>query len=311
MKKMILLGLLVMVEMVVMAQPVKRKAAPKQSENTLLWRVSGKDLSKPTYLFGTMHLICADDIILSDSLTQAIRNADNVYLELDMDNIMEMMGAMTKMKMRNDTTLADLLTKDEYDKVKKFFTEKSAMLPFAMLETYKPLMAASLIMQQQSGAGCDNMISMEQLVMKEAKSNGVKIRGIETMAYQMSIFDSIPYGFQAKQLVKMVEDDGKSSDGNDMKKITDAYRNQQLSAMEEITKSEDIGIGSFTDILLYNRNINWANKLKDLMPGKSMVVAVGAGHLPGEKGLINLLRKQGYTVEPVKNDMIKKKIKEI
>jgi uncharacterized protein len=311
MKKMLLLGLLVLVEMVVMAQPAKKKIPSKESDNTLLWRVSGKDLAKPTYLFGTMHLICADDIILSDSLTRAIENADNVYLELDMDNIMEMMGAMTKMKMRNDTTLADLLTKDEYAKVKMFFTEKSAMLPFSLLETYKPLMAASLIMQQQSGAGCENMISMEQLVMKEAKSHGVKIKGIETMAYQMSIFDSIPYGFQAKQLVKMVEDDGKSSDGNEMKKITEAYRNQQLSAMEEITKSEDIGIGSFTDILLYNRNINWANKLKDLMPGKSLVVAVGAGHLPGDKGLINLLRKAGYKVEPVKNEMIKKKTKEI
>ncbi len=310
MRKMMLLGLLVMVEMMAFAQSPKKKPTIKNSdpsENTLLWKISGGDLQKPSYLFGTMHLICADDIVLSDSLTKAIKGADNVYLELDMDNIMEMMGAMTKMKMRNDTTLEQLLSKEEYEKVKTFFTTKSSLLPFAMLETYKPLLAASLIMQQQGESSCSNMISMEQLVMKEAKSNGVKIKGIETMQYQMSIFDSIPYGFQAKQLLRMVEEDGKES-GKEMEKITDAYRKQQLSLMEEITKSEDIGIGSFTDILLYNRNINWANQLKLLMQGKSLVVAVGAGHLPGEKGLINLLRKAGYKVEPVKNEMIRKRV---
>ena len=72
-----------------------------------------------------------------------------------------------------------------------------------------------------------------------------------------------------------------------------------------------MGIQNFTDLLLYNRNADWANKLAGLMPGNSLVVAVGAGHLPGEKGVLNLLRKAGYRVDPVKNDMIKKKVKEI
>ncbi len=177
-----------------------------------------------------------------------------------------------------------------------------------MLETFKPLLAASMIMEQQAGK-CDNMISMEQLIMQESKKSGVSIKGMETMEYQMSIFDSIPYGFQAKQLVKMIED-GKSDD-SEMKQMTDAYRNQQLDKMEEMTKKEDVGILNFTDLLLYNRNANWAKKLEGLMTDKSLVVAVGAGHLPGERGVINLLRKAGYKVEPVKNNMIKKKTKEI
>ena len=78
-----------------------------------------------------------------------------------------------------------------------------------------------------------------------------------------------------------------------------------------MTKKADMGIENFTDLLLYNRNRNWAEKLKILMNDKSLVVAVGAGHLPGEKGLINLLKKAGYKVEPVKNEMIRKKTKEI
>ena len=78
-----------------------------------------------------------------------------------------------------------------------------------------------------------------------------------------------------------------------------------------MTKKEDLGIEQFTDLLLYNRNAAWAKKLENLLPTNALVVAGGAGHLPGEKGVINLLRKAGYKVEPVRNDMIKKKTKEI
>jgi uncharacterized protein len=305
MKRILWLGVLAIIAFVANGQPVKKTSA----NNTLLWRITGKNIVQPSYLFGTMHMLCADDIDLSDSLVNAIRKADNVYLELDMDNLFEMMAAMTKMKMRNDTTLSDLLSKDEYEKVKNYFKENSSMIPFSMLETYKPLLAASMIMEKQAGA-CDNMISMEQLIMKEAKRNDVGIKGMETMEYQMSIFDSIPYGFQAKQLVKMVEEGNKNED-SEMQTLTNAYREQQLDKMEELTKNEDLGIKNFADMLLYNRNANWARKLDGLLPGKSLVVAVGAGHLPGDRGVINLLRKAGYKVEPVENKMIRKKTKEI
>ena len=305
MKRTLWLSVLAIIAFVANSQPVKKTSA----NNTLLWRISGKNIVQPSYLFGTMHMLCADDIDLSDSLVNAIRKADNVYLELDMDNVFEMMAAMTKMKMRNDTTLSDLLSKEEYEKVKNYFKENSSLIPFSMLETYKPLLAASMIMEQQAG-NCGNMISMEQLIMKEAKKNDVAIKGMETMEYQMSIFDSIPYGFQARQLVKMVEG-GNKNEATEMETLTKAYRDQQLDKMEELTKNEDMGIKNFADMLLYNRNANWAKKLDGLMPGKSLVVAVGAGHLPGDKGVINLLRKAGYKVEPVTNNMIKKKTKEI
>src|SRR6476469_5347421 len=90
------------------------------SNNTLLWKISGNNLARPSYLFGTIHMLCADDIQLSDSLKAAIKKADKVYLELDMDNIFEMLGVMGKMKMRNDTTLADLLSPAQYDSVKAY-----------------------------------------------------------------------------------------------------------------------------------------------------------------------------------------------
>ena len=281
------------------------------SVNTLLWRISGKGVAKPSYLFGTMHMLCADDIALSDSLKQAIQGADNVYLELDMDNMFEMMGAMQHMNMKGDTTLADLLTKQEYQKVKDYFSENSSMIPFSMLESFKPLLAASMIAEQQSKTGCDNMIAMEQLIMEETKKDDKKIKGLETMDFQLGLFDKIPYKYQAKQLYQMVTNSKDTSDANELAALTNAYRNQQLEKLEEMTKKEDMGIKNFTNILLYDRNAAWAKKLQELMKEKALVVAVGAGHLPGSKGVINLLRQAGYKVEPVKNDMIKKKSKEI
>lgn len=268
--------------------------------NTLLWQISGNGLTRPSYLFGTIHMICSGDAELSDSLKSAIANSDEVYFEVDMDNLFEMLGVMKKMKMRNDTTLADLLNKSDYEKVKKYFENNESILPFSVLETYKPLLAASMLME--GSTECETPEAMEEVIMKEAKSNGKKIGGMETMAYQMSIFDTIPYKLQAQELVKYIDDAGKdSSENKEYDKLMQAYRDQDLSQLEELTKSTDMGVANFTDILLYNRNRNWVEKLKTILPDKSVLVAVGAGHLPGEKGVINLLRKAGYTVKPVQN----------
>src|SRR4051794_13535419 len=111
----------------------------QKDTNTLLWQISGNGLRQPSYLFGTIHMLCKDDAVLSDSLKKVIKNCKDVYLEVDMDNLFEMMGLMKSMKMRNDTTLADLMDKKDYDRVKTYFQEKSGLIPFSMLETYKPL----------------------------------------------------------------------------------------------------------------------------------------------------------------------------
>ena len=147
---------------------------------------------------------------------------------------------------------------------------------------------------------------MEQLVMKEAKAHGKGIKGLETMAFQMSIFDSIPYSLQAKQLFSYIDNYEKESDNTEFEELTKAYLSQELDKLEAITKKEDAGMASFTEILLYRRNEQWTKKLAEMMTNQSLVVAVGAGHLPGERGVINLLRKAGYKVEPQENNMVKK-----
>lgn len=280
------------------------------STNTLLWRISGNNLSKPSYLFGTIHLLCANDIELSETLKSAIKETDKVYLELDMDNLFEMMQAVQKMKMRNDTTLSDLLSESDYKKVKAFFTSKSSLIPFPILETYKPMLAASMIMQ--TSTDCDNAISMEQIIMQQAKQDRKEIKGMETMTYQLSIFDSIPYEVQAKQLLAFItENDTEDKASKEYDEMASAYRNQELHKLEQLINKEELGIGNFADLLLYNRNKNWVVIMGKIFSTNSAVIAVGAGHLPGEKGVINLLRKAGYKVDPMENKMLKTNEREL
>src|SRR6266498_594593 len=181
--------MMVMTSLITLAQE-KNKSEFK----TLLWQITGNGLQYPSYLFGTIHMICSEDAVLSDSLKAAIENSDAVYFEVDMDNLLEMIGVMKKMKMRNDTTLADLLDKEDYEKVKKYFEGKETLLPFSVLETYKPLLAASMLME--GSTECESPEAMEEVIMKEAKRHSKTVKGLETMAFQMSIFDTIPYRMQ-------------------------------------------------------------------------------------------------------------------
>jgi uncharacterized protein YbaP (TraB family) len=271
-----------------------------KENNTLLWKISGNGLEKPSYLFGTIHLLCKDDALLSDNMKKAISDCDEVYFEVDLDNIFEMFGAMDKMKMRNDTTLQELLSEEDYQKVKDYFESKSTMLPFSMLETYKPMLAASTL--EEGSMPCDNTAMMEQVIMSLAKKQKKNIKGLETMAYQAGVLDSIPYKLQAEQLVAYIDKSNKGEeDDSEMKEMFDAYKKQDLQKLESLLISTDAGIAGFTDVLLYNRNINWVKKLETLLTKKSLMIAVGAGHLPGNKGVINLLREKGYTLTPVEN----------
>lgn len=282
------------------AQPEISRA---DNDNTLLWKVSGKGISKPSYLFGTIHMLCADDARLSNSLQKVIGNVSEIYFEVDLDNMFEMLQVMSKMKMRGDTTLRELLSDADYKKVKEYFQARSTMLPFSMLETYKPMLAASLLGQE--GLPCEQTAMMEQVIMEEAKKKNKKIQGLESMAYQAGVLDKIPYRLQAEQLLRYIEnaESGKKED-EELNSLFDAYREQDLHKLEELMMKSELGLTEFTDILLVNRNENWVEKLKGILPAKSVLIAVGAGHLPGDKGVISLLRKAGYTVEPLENRIV-------
>ena len=93
----------------------------------------------------------------------------------------------------------------------------------------------------------------------------------------------------------------KSEYANQFDAMMLAYKNQQLQILDEGLRESEFDIEKYEDLLLNRRNANWVRQLNVIMKNKSVFVAVGAGHLPGENGLINLLKKEGYSVKPLQN----------
>ena len=280
------------------SKPSKATKAVEQStsENTLLWEVSGNGLQKSSYLFGTMHILCVDDSKLSDNLKNVIRETRQIYFEIDMDNMMEMLGAMKYLRMNDNKKLKDLLSAEDYKKITDYFEKNPAPIPLQMMEGFKPFFISSLIEEQR--IKCDKG-GMEQVIMDESKQYKKEIKGLETVEFQASVFDSIPYDEQARELVKTI--DSAASGNQATEELISVYKQQDLKKIEELTVKEEGSVASYIDLLLYNRNANWADKMKTIMPSDATLFAVGAAHLPGDRGLIELLRKKGFTVKPVRN----------
>ena len=136
--------------------------------------------------------------------------------------------------------------------------------------------------------------------MKIAKADKKEIKGFETMAFQASVFDSIPYNEQAKSLLKTIDSLPQYKVYFDS--MLNAYKSQQLSKIEAMFNSKDFGMEADNqEVLLDGRNRNWVGQLKNILPTKNIFMAVGAGHLVGKSGLIELLRKEGYTITPILN----------
>ncbi|MBS1665017.1 MAG: TraB/GumN family protein [Bacteroidetes bacterium] len=268
------------------------------SPHTLLWRISGKGITKPSYLFGTMHIVCAQDAVLSDSLKAVIAGCDELYFEINLGDMAGMLNSMKYMRMNDSKKLSDLLKPEEYAKVKEYFSKHVSILPFGMLERFKPMLISGLIEEQ--GMECQTADGMELTIMKEGRPYHKPINGLETAEYQAGLFDSIPYELQAKELVSYI--DSAEENSKQMQHLVDLYKKQDLDGIEKLSQKDETGINGYMDLLLYNRNRNWIKKLDGVLKSKSLLVAVGAAHLPGPNGVIELLRKAGYTVEPVKNE---------
>lgn len=279
--------------------PEKKMAAerPSQQEKTLLWEISGNGLKQASYLFGTMHLLCAADAKISDSLQFSIDRAGEVYFEIDMDNMAEVMGVLRYIRMKDNRQLSDLYTAAEYQRVKQYFSENKTMLPLGMMERFKPYFIASML--SESKMPCESRKGMEEVIMAAVKQQQKQIHGLETMEFQASVFDSIPYETQARELLQSIDSAGKTDSMT--LRMLEVYRNQDLDAIEQLTLQEEGGVSSFLDLFLYGRNKKWIPAMDAAMKQKSILFAVGAAHLPGENGVIHLLRKAGYTLRPMKH----------
>ena len=264
--------------------------------NSLLWQVSGNGLKSPSYLYGTFHLMCSEDIHLSTQLTEAMQRSKALYFELDMDDPATIIGGMFIMNMKNGQTLKGLYNEEEYKKIERFITD-SLGLPMMLMQRMKPALLEALLYPKL--LKCKKTSGVEEAIMEVAKTQKKEIKGLETVQEQGAVFDSIPYDVQAKGLYNAI--DSFATYGGYFDKMLQVYKRQQLDSLEKDMATDET-LKAYNYLLLDKRNINWVKKLKSIMPEQATFVAVGAGHLIGDKGLIKLLRKEGFILTPLKNN---------
>lgn len=280
------------------------KYAPTKEENSLLWEISGNGLEKSSYLYGTIHIIGKDDFFLTDPTVASFNKSEKIVFEINMEemsNPLLMFSMLKNLTMPEGISLKTLLTPEDYKFVHSEF-KKLGFPPFVtgMFDKVKPLFLTAFASGDMDSQSFQNgsMVSYEMEFMQMAQNMEMEMGGLETIEFQMSVFDSIPYGEQAKMLVESMRVEGEGMD--ELNLMVELYKNQDLIGMEKMFNTEAGGLGEWDDILLNKRNQNWIPIMEEMMPEKPTFFAVGAGHLVGENGVVALLRKQGYTVQPLR-----------
>ena len=269
----------------------KSTAAPKL-ENSLLWKISGNGIEKPSYLYGTIHLTC--DYKYTDKLKKAFDETDRLVLEIDMTDPKLQANMMKLIFMKEGKTIQGLMNEEDYQTLSDFFKEQVG-INLKMFNTMKPFAITATLTSKM--AVCDNGTAYETEFMKIAKEQEEDVIGLETIEDQMNVFDKIPYEEQLKSLVEMATT-GMEESKKSFEEMTKYYNAEDLEGLLSVMTEQGLE-ADFQESLVDQRNRNWIPLIENITKEAPAFIGVGALHLPGEQGVINLLRKQGYTVEPV------------
>ena len=254
----------------------------------LLWKVSGKGLEKPSYIFGTYHL---SPLSIKDSIAampQAMNETTQVYGEVVMSEMATpafMQSMQQQMMMPKDTTLQSLFTPEQYEEPAAINQQLVVLLYMKHTPGFNPQEQLDTYFQQQAG------------------QQGKKVGGLETAQSQIDIlFNSQTLQRQANLLYCAISDIEKGIEQS--KRLIAAYEKQDLDAMLQLMEERDGNscdpLPGEMEAMLDNRNKAWVEKMPAIMTEAPTLFVVGAGHLPGDNGVLNLLKQQGYTIEAMK-----------
>ena len=272
------------------------------SNAQLLWKISGNGIKKPSYILGTHHgcpFTYCDSI---PGLMKVHAQVDNVIGEINMIEFAEMspermqqMQAM--MMMPADTSLLSLFSTEEAAKVNEWLGKKMGA-SLEMLSVMKPMTIMVTVQNKEMMdviPGIATMTTIDKYMQTLGQWKGKTIGELETADYQMELLYGNSLEEQADALLEMI--DHEDSKGL-LQQLTDAYKSQNLDTLWKVFQEQMTGYEY--DAIVKVRNLNWEKQMKELLPKQSTLFVVGAGHLLGESGMINLLRKAGYKVKPVK-----------
>ncbi|MCH5241890.1 MAG: TraB/GumN family protein [Muribaculaceae bacterium] len=269
----------------------------------ILYKVEGKDLKAPSYVFGSHHL-SPISIVEESGVMEYFNQADQVVGEIDltMDPMALSMALQPFMMAPSDSTLSVLLAGEDFDALNQQFQKWAPMpgMQLQMLETLKPMAVSTMVaagMSTDVMPGFDPNQQLDTYFFKSGVESGKKIMALETPEYQGEVlFNTTPLTVQAEVLVDMLKNPDEAVEA--AKKLSEAYKNRDLDSMIELSK-EDEKHPEFMEYILYKRNANWMEKLPGIIEETPSFIVVGALHLAGEKGIIEGLKSEGFTVTPI------------
>jgi len=266
-------------------------------ENSVFWEVSGKDLPQPSYIFGTFHLMGSRYI---DSLTHVMdrfNSSTMIVGELLLDSTMtaKMMAAARL----QETTLDKLLSSENFQQTAVWLKELSGY-DLKMFNSMNPMtiqiFLMTMLQQKYFPLDLEQDAPMDMYFQNRAKSEEKKLMGLETFEVQVNaLYNQFSLQRQAEMLVEFVHERQKAQE--ELLLMNKYYREGNLTKLEELLFAQPYS-KSEAEVMLDNRNKKWMEQLPGLMKEQQTFVAVGALHLAGECGLINLFRNAGYKVTP-------------
>jgi len=263
-------------------------------EKTLLWEISGNGLTQSSYLFGTIHILCPEELQFSKVLTEKLNASKKLVLELDLSDASLQGQLMAGAMMDNDTSIAHFFEESTYEILEKNFQILTG-IPLAMVSKMKPMMLNSLLIVPMLGC---TPSGWETELLKQANTHSMPVKGLETVEEQLSLFDAVPYRLQAQQLNEsLLRQDSLRASLHDLLEV---YRQQDIAKMVDMIEGDNT-LKEISSKLLDDRNHRWIPKLEKEVQSQPTFIAVGAGHLGGQKGVISLLRKAGYTLSPLEH----------
>jgi uncharacterized protein YbaP (TraB family) len=266
--------------------------APKSS---LLWEISGNSLQKPSYIFGTMHLMCKEDFAISEILLNKFKSTQQLYCEVKIDEPGLQQQFALKMTLK-DKTMQSFFTDADYKQVSDSF-QKITGIPFAMFNKFKPFMTMGILTLKI--LPCTNKIQPETEFIQLAKANKLPLYGLETIDDEIMAIDKQPLDSQVNGLKQMLLHFDSIKTG--MEKMIATYKRRNIDSLYSfITESSQKEGNNFEKDIVITRNKNWMPVIAAAIKQKATFFAVGAGHMGGNEGILNLLRTQGYKVTPVK-----------
>lgn len=268
----------------------------------IFWKVEKPGNEKVSYILGTHHFAPNDVLETLPAIPAALENADKLYGELDMSTLSSP-STITIMQgyilAPADSMLNKVMSPAQLDSLRVVWNQVTGgQAPLEMVYQMKPAgigtqIAAMLAMQLFPKLDPTN--GLDKLMQDKARALGKPVEGLETIEFQCEKLYNTPISKQVEGLMKTVND----FEGEKQRSVelSEAYIAHDLNRLEQLIKEEESDPEEYEQ-LLYSRNDAWVAQLVKEMPTESLVVVVGAGHLPGERGVLEQLRKAGYTVTP-------------